>query len=386
MSLPFKHLCLICLVLWSVAPAVCQEQTENTKPDLKVNAILVTQIANWAITTDTKHTRVLKSGQKLGDYTVEIGPKNLRISYQDEENDLTYSYPLDDGNGGATAIPDAPLDTESVANAFMLAKGNFVVQLLSQAFEKNTMSAVGLNSKIVKVVARQASFQELLKQVMGDEYVATKIDGLTVICEPSRLQAITEISPAWESKKLITLQLVDAELLYLFKVLAKEANKDIVVAPDISGSANIQVTNAPIGLVFPLLLQLQQQPMEFTKRDDLILVYPVGRLAGREHLQAKTTHPNLNPKVTFDFVNADLNYVIAVLAEEGGLQAKIDGEVEGAVTITAHDRSLQEVLTMVLETQETVCDWDIDGSNLKVWTGEPDNFNVVNSESFLESD
>ena len=375
--------CLWLLVVLFVLPSVpvLAQESPNATAGLQitVEGILTQSDGRWAILRDASETRhVVQAGQEIGEVTITgITATDVRLRYLEE----AYSFSFPDIEKVLSSAPDLAYDSANAADIFVDTEVILALHLFSQAFGQSVASSASITDQKVRVAARQASFQNLVELAKTDGYKKTVVSGITVICEPHKTSAVSNTKPAWDSPKKVTLNFINADLRYVLKVLARDSKKDIIISADLKGVANVCVQDTPIALVFPLLLHLQDTNMELTQRDNLLLVMAPERSERRRYLVARAPHPALKKEVSLDYVDADLSYLVATIAKAAGLEARIDSEVIGGVTITSRGRSLFDQLTMILEAQELDCDWKIEDGKLWVWTGEPDNFKSVRTDS-----
>ena len=151
----------------------------------------------------------------------------------------------------------------------------------------------------------------------------------------------------------VSLDFTNADLVYVLKVLAKEAGLDVLVAPDVEGAVTTRVQNAAIAELLPSYLAAQQTRYVYECKNGIIRVAPEGRL------RPVAPASELKGATTFDFVNADLQYVLKLLARESGRYLVVAGDVQGAVTITAKDRPINELLPEILGIQETEFEYEL---------------------------
>ena len=159
---------------------------------------------------------------------------------------------------------------------------------------------------------------------------------------------------------LVSFDFVDADLIYVLKVLAKESNVDFLLAPDVEGSVTITVKNAPIADLLPTVLAAQKTDYRYVFRDGFLCIGPA------ERLTAVPSAAELKGTVTLDFVNADLMYVLEILAQHSGRKLVTAKEVEGSVTVTAKERSIADLLPRVLAMQKGKFEYELREGQLLV--------------------
>lgn len=68
--------------------------------------------------------------------------------------------------------------------------------------------------------------------------------------------------------KLVSLDFVNADLVYVIKVLAREMNKNVFVGPDVQGSVTVTLKSVPVEGALALILKMQENPYDYKVLDD----------------------------------------------------------------------------------------------------------------------
>lgn len=85
--------------------------------------------------------------------------------------------------------------------------------------------------------------------------------------------------PKAPPQKLVTLDFVNADLVYVLKVLAKEMNRNIYVGPTVAGSVTVTLKNVPVEGAMALILQMQENEYDYKILDyNTIVVAPPEKL------------------------------------------------------------------------------------------------------------
>lgn len=84
-------------------------------------------------------------------------------------------------------------------------------------------------------------------------------------------------------QKHVTLDFVNADLVYVLKVLAKEMNRNIYVGPTVAGSVTVTLKNVPVEGAMALILQMQENEYDYkVVGSNTIVVAPPEKLAAIE--------------------------------------------------------------------------------------------------------
>jgi general secretion pathway protein D/type IV pilus assembly protein PilQ len=70
-------------------------------------------------------------------------------------------------------------------------------------------------------------------------------------------------APPKPRQKLVTLDFVNADLVYVIKVLAKEMGRNVFVGPGVDGSVTVTLKNVPVEGALALILKMQENPYDY---------------------------------------------------------------------------------------------------------------------------
>ena len=339
----------------------------------------MTQSSAWAIVGNGESLRVLERGEKLGDYTLDsVSEKGVTIRYRGSDTELAFSYPITAGDERFEQTLPA-IESSNVANSVIVSDFGFFVQALCKAFAKQSIVSTEASYEVVGVLQDNASFEELLYEGLPEGNEVIEVGDLTVICSTGLRSKIRDVRPISDSPKRVTLSFVHAELVYVLKVLAKEIEKDIVLSPEVEGAVTVQVQNRLVSSLLPLVLLMQEEPPELREEDGILLI-------GSSYQTSVSDQPDsrLREAVTLDFVNAELAYVVMILAKEAELEPYVQRELSGSVTTTLRDRSIFQALDVLLATQKVEHHWKIEDDKLVVWTDAPEDCELVTPDKFLD--
>lgn len=139
--------------------------------------------------------------------------------------------------------------------------------------------------------------------------------------------------PKTPPQKLVTLDFVNADLVYVLKVLAKEMGRNIYVGPTVQGSVTVTLKNVPVEGAMALILQMQENEYDYKILDGpstrTVVVAPPDKLAEiADDILGKTK----GPKIAADAVR--MEYLL-----EEAPAAKVLDFLKGSYTnveFTAH--------------------------------------------------
>jgi type IV pilus secretin PilQ/predicted competence protein len=78
--------------------------------------------------------------------------------------------------------------------------------------------------------------------------------------------------PSKPKQRLVTLDFVNADLVYVLKVLAKEMNRNVFIGPTVEGSVTVTLKNVPVEGAMALILKMQENEYDYKVIDHTIIV------------------------------------------------------------------------------------------------------------------
>ncbi len=114
--------------------------------------------------------------------------------------------------------------------------------------------------------------------------------------------------PKTPPQKLVTLDFVNADLVYVLKVLAKEMGRNIYVGPTVQGSVTVTLKNVPVEGAMALILQMQENEYDYKILDGpstrTVVVAPPDKLAEiADDILGKTKGPKFTgPAVRMEYL------------------------------------------------------------------------------------
>lgn len=114
--------------------------------------------------------------------------------------------------------------------------------------------------------------------------------------------------PKVAPQKLVTLDFVNADLVYVLKVLAKEMGRNIYVGPTVQGSVTVTLKNVPVEGAMALILQMQENEYDYKILDGpstrTVVVAPPDKLAEiADDILGKTKGPKITgPAVRMEYL------------------------------------------------------------------------------------
>lgn len=85
--------------------------------------------------------------------------------------------------------------------------------------------------------------------------------------------------PPAPKQRLVTLDFVNADLVYVLKVLAKEMNRNIFVGPTVEGSVTVTLKNVPVEGAMALILKMQENEYDYKVVKTTVIVASPDKLA-----------------------------------------------------------------------------------------------------------
>lgn len=63
--------------------------------------------------------------------------------------------------------------------------------------------------------------------------------------------------------KLVTLDFVNADLVYVIKILAKEMGRNVYIGPGVEGSVTVTLKSVPVDGALALILKMQENDIAY---------------------------------------------------------------------------------------------------------------------------
>lgn len=161
----------------------------------------------------------------------------------------------------------------------------------------------------------------------------------------------------------ISVRLSDASVVYTAKAIARLMDLDFYCGSEVVGSLTLAGTFSPDQLL-KALTAAGQLKIDYAKSRDSLIVARAKRIPAVEN--ALRSKPINEKEVTFDFVNADMAYVLQILAKELGFELDSSPRVQGAVTVQVKNGNVSRLLRAILALQVDTFEASIVNKTLKV--------------------
>jgi tetratricopeptide (TPR) repeat protein len=350
-------------------------------PELVVDAIFIGGKCRAAIVTREKNdTQVLELGQQYGDFEVnDITESDLKLKGDVAGKMFERSFKLLDWESQPQQLEQAE---ETVASVAIYSKLNDSLGLLARGFGQNSVVVPGLENQ-TSLKATGKSFASLASKLLPNNLTIVENNGVAVVCPSHRGEKFKELKAYWESDQLVSWKYNAADLVYVTKVMAGQVDRDVVIGSDVSGSVTVWAENAPVNLLYSLILESQNAGDRLVEVDENLLAIPP---RGREFLLPPGFSKLGGPTLNVDYVHADLRYALARLCEDSEHKALLSPEVRGSVTITT-DRPAWQSLQLMLSAQgDSVFQWEVVGNEVRVWhsTNDRENLKHVTSKNWFD--
>ncbi|HJV22823.1 MAG TPA: M56 family metallopeptidase [Holophagaceae bacterium] len=175
-------------------------------------------------------------------------------------------------------------------------------------------------------------------------------------------------APAPKPTTRLTFDLRKVELVQFLRILADELKVNLVVAPDVQGTVDLQFRDTP----WDQILDAKLRPAGFAWRleNGILHVARASALQGRIRLteallKARTDgSPYTGRKITLDLQRVTIPDLLGRLAREGGITLTVDPAVQGTYNFRFTDTPWDQVLDVVLLTAGL--DWEARAGGLHV--------------------
>lgn len=182
----------------------------------------------------------------------------------------------------------------------------------------------------------------MVTQISGDSVTFTYQDSLG--SKPFPIKTDGFRVPAGTTLSGQTLSVAGVmDRLEAVDLLTRLMNRDFLADPEISGQTKVVASGVTIE-------EALSRVVGFSPSDKNGLLV-VARGSREKAVQRANPLPGVSGTVTFEYRNADLPYVLKVMAREAGKKIEIDPRVAGSVTVKATNRTVAELMPQILAVQ-----------------------------------
>jgi type IV pilus assembly protein PilQ len=170
----------------------------------------------------------------------------------------------------------------------------------------------------------------------GDAYTAAPPGYPRVVSDPTQVSSVPGMS-----RKRMTIDLREADIQNVLRLLAKEGGVNIVSGAGVSGTVTLRLRSVPLDEVF--LTVLQSRGLGFEKRGNVIRVAPQDTLRKEEQARAEERAANARQKPLEVFL-LPINYAAA-----GELSPQVEGLLSPRGTVTVDERTNTLIIKDIAE-------------------------------------
>ena len=157
----------------------------------------------------------------------------------------------------------------------------------------------------------------------------------------------------------VTVNLQDADLGELYRLIADVSGLNVVVFPGVHGKVTLEAQNEPWDLV--LGLALSPNGLASQREDNVLLVAPPDKIRPARSFRGR--------RVDLDFRDTDLRKALAEIAQLGGATVTVDPAVSGGVTLRLHQVRWDHAFDIVARVNGL--EWNEEGKALQVTLPTP---------------
>jgi type IV pilus assembly protein PilQ len=157
----------------------------------------------------------------------------------------------------------------------------------------------------------------------------------------------------------VTVNLQDADLGDLYRLIADVSGLNVVVFPGVHGKVTLEAQNEPWELV--LGLALSPNGLASQREDNVLLVAPPDKIPPARSFRGR--------RVDLDFRDTDLRKALAEIAQLGGATVTVDPAVSGSVTLRLGQVRWDQAFDIVVRVNGL--EWNEEGKALQVTLPTP---------------
>jgi hypothetical protein len=336
---------LICLLL-SVAAAQEREETELT-----VAAIAVTPNGKAAVLHEEFSYLVWEGQTLFGIKAIKIGPEGVTFSEDGREWLVEFKGINQDDlpTKAASFDPSASVTLGSFEDADL----QYVVTNLASQCGAGWLLPMWLEGAVISE-KESLPVSDALKTVLKQQeqpldYLWSQ--GVLLVAEKKVLEQLgpdpLRVDPASDKLRLETAGVDLADLLML---MAKGVGRDLLVGSEVDGEVyDVSLTDVSVMGAFRVLLLFDEEAFSMKEDDGLLFVGSTDRVSAWSY----PARGQDDKEMKMDFLNADLAYILNLLASKMELSFVAGGSLDGSVTCYLDKpRPAIEVLQLVSYSQE----------------------------------
>lgn len=143
----------------------------------------------------------------------------------------------------------------------------------------------------------------------------------------------------------VDLELREADVGNVFRLLAEVGKRDVVLDPCVVGTVDLKLHNAPVPLVFDVLAT--KLGLRYEQREGVIVVHcGSDRSAARPAVEA-SQDPRLERRVSVDLKEIAVQAILTEVAKSAGVKLVVEGDLSDKVSLTLANAKLSTVLAAV---------------------------------------
>lgn len=170
----------------------------------------------------------------------------------------------------------------------------------------------------------------------GDAYTSAPPGYPRVVSDPTQVSSVPGMS-----RKRITIDLREADIQNVLRLLAREGGVNIVAGEGVGGNVTVRLRSVPLDEVF--LTVLQSRSLGFEKRGNVIRVAPQSTLRAEEQARAEERAANARQKPLEVFL-LPINY-----ASAGDLSSQVEGLLSPRGNVTVDQRTNTLIIKDIAE-------------------------------------
>jgi type II secretory pathway component HofQ len=152
-------------------------------------------------------------------------------------------------------------------------------------------------------------------------------------------------APADLAERRVDLELREAEIGNVLRLVAEVGQKNVVLDPCVQGKVDLKLHNVPVSVVLDVLASKLDLHYE-TQRD--VMVVTCGR-RGAPAATVPSDDERLGRRMSFEVREAEIGALLAVVAEASGLEPDVAKDVSAKVTMKLEGVRVSTVLAAIAD-------------------------------------
>lgn len=304
------------------------------QPPIKLMALLESPHGNSAVVASTQMSFLLVKGDKLGDYLVDdISHDLVMMSYSGQHYRITFDAKT---AGEAVKLPPKALQPAGPDDTISLRLHGidrvYALKLLAKAMHQNILFCPSDATDRLDLSVTGASLKGVFSGLISSGGLESRgLDKTMVVGTPKQMAEPPAVIPGQTKVEgQVKLDFVNADLVYVLYIMAKEMKRNLIVGPGVEGSVTITTETAvPVGQLLQLIVGVQDDHLEAALDNHFLVV--------GKRVPAVAAPAQVGPSFSFQpkeaWASVNVSEIVSKVATLLKLKAVLPPQFKGTVSL-----------------------------------------------------